>query len=275
MSQPRTSFAKPCPLCAGEDWVLLWDTGEYMLNRCRDCGLVANTLLTQAENLYADPEYHQGYLQDCQTFIDIFQRIVVRLHRHRRPPGNLLDVGCSVGLLLQVAKEREWHVEGVEVSPWAAEKARANGLTVHIGDLSELPLPTGSYDVIVFNHVLEHLSDPLRQLRRAWDLLKPTGLVVVGMPNFASPMARIEREHWPALQPLEHRWQFTPQVLRRLLSRSGFTPISFSTEMQPRNYQRTPKDTAKRALYILSSWLNLGETMLVIARRVEDVADGA
>jgi hypothetical protein len=88
----------------------------------------------------------------------------------------------------------------------------------------------------------------------------------VGAPNFDSLMARIEREHWPALQPEEHLWQFGRRALDRLLRQEGFEPRMWQTGLQPRNYTRGLKDTVKRVLYPIATRVNRGEIMNVVSR---------
>lgn len=227
---------------------------------------MARTMLVEESSLYDDAAYFTRYIQDRAKYLAIFERILSHIHRYRQPPGRLLDVGCGIGLLLEVAKGKGWSVQGIDSSPWASRTARDAGLDVIHADLLEAPLPAEPFDVAVFNHVLEHLPNPFDQLKRAHQMLKPTGLLIVGTPNFGSPMAWIEREHWPALRPYEHIWQFTPAVLKRILRSTGFAPINVVTEMQARDYQPTAKDLIKRTLYLVADKMNQAETMLILAQ---------
>ena len=55
----------------------------------------------------------------------------------------------------------------------AAYARRRMGLTVHVGRLTEIDLPTASFDVVTMWNVLEHLHDPLTNLRAVGELLGP------------------------------------------------------------------------------------------------------
>jgi hypothetical protein len=66
---------------------------------------------------------------------------------------------------------------------------------VEIGDVETTNLielfGRGSFEVIVFGDVLEHLRDPLRVLRQARPLLAPGGSVLISTPNVAHGDVRL------------------------------------------------------------------------------------
>ncbi len=112
---------------------------------------------------------------------------------------------------------------------------------------------------------MEHPQEELAEVSR---LLKPDGMLAIRTPNFASFMARRERQHWPLLRAEEHIWFFSPETLRRLLNKVGLEPFSVRTAVQPRPYRLTPQDLLKRVSYGLAVLFNAGETMLVFARKL-------
>ena len=78
-------------------------------------------------------------------------------------------------------------------------------------------------------HVLEHLPDPVAQLRRIGTALKPGGIVAIEVPNYASAVARRMGRAWPSLEPDVHVSQFTPETLRKALDRAGLQPTRVET----------------------------------------------
>jgi SAM-dependent methyltransferase len=72
-----------------------------------------------------------------------------------------------------------------------------------------------SFDIVICDQVLEHVIDPITAVRTLYDLCRPGGHVVVGVPF----LVRVHRA------PGDY-WRFTPDGLRILLERAGFA-VSF------------------------------------------------
>ena len=101
----------------------------------------------------------------------------------------VLDVGCSTGYFAEALTERGNEVLGVEYDEASATIARERGFEVLTADLETADLAAhfgaGSFDVVVYADVLEHLRDPFPVLRSTHDLLAPGGFVVISLPNIA------------------------------------------------------------------------------------------
>jgi len=83
--------------------------------------------------------------------------------------------------------------------------------------------------VAVFHHSLEHTLDPLGDLTKACVALRPDGLALVTVPNFASWQRRLFRDRWYHLDLPRHRTHFTSAGLRIALQRAGLNVISVTT----------------------------------------------
>lgn len=137
--------------------------------------------------------------------------------------GKILDVGCGLGLVLAVYRERGWTPFGVEPSPVAARYAReVLGLSVHQGELLDARFPSGSMDVVLFRHSLEHVPFPLVELREAHRILRASGTLVVMIPNAASVEARLFGRWWFAWELPRHLYHFTPRTAAAMLAKAGF-----------------------------------------------------
>ncbi|NCQ28205.1 MAG: class I SAM-dependent methyltransferase, partial [Armatimonadetes bacterium] len=92
---------------------------------------------------------------------------------------------CATGQHLAMLRDRGgWRVTGVEFSPRAAALARrVHSLNVHTGDLLSAHLPAESVDLVLMKYVLEHVPDPLGELREIRRVLRPGGRAVFWVPN--------------------------------------------------------------------------------------------
>jgi SAM-dependent methyltransferase len=150
-----------------------------------------------------------------------------------RHPGVLLDVGCGVGHHGAAFREVGWIVHGIEPSAAAAHEARRRGLVVHHGTLEDFDGPDGSFDLVIFNHSLEHIPHPSGALRRAHALLKPGGELAVAVPDFGCWQRRVFQDRWFHLDVPRHLQHFTSATLADLAARVGFRDVSVSRYTSP------------------------------------------
>jgi 2-polyprenyl-3-methyl-5-hydroxy-6-metoxy-1,4-benzoquinol methylase len=112
--------------------------------------------------------------------------------------AEVLDVGCwsgAVGAFLQ--RERDATVDGVEPEQSMAARATNRYRAVYGSTIEQaidglVAERRGSYDVLLFLDVLEHLADPYRILAASRELLRPGGRALVSIPNVAHWSLRYE-----------------------------------------------------------------------------------
>lgn len=139
--------------------------------------------------------------------------------------GRLLDVGCGNGDFLETAREMGLDVAGCEPDPKAAEVCRARGFSVFDGSIHQLPYGPGTFDFISMNHVIEHVEDPQEVLAAAYRLLKPGGLLWLGLPNSQAPGIRIFGPGWKGFHPPYHLVIPSGNILRDWLTEAGFSRV--------------------------------------------------
>lgn len=140
--------------------------------------------------------------------------------------GRVLDVGCGSGLFLRFLKEHGYDVEGVDFSPSAVASTSQLGLTVHLGTLQSLALPSDSYHLAVLYSVLEHDPAPASLVAEVFRLLVPNGWIVLGLPLLDSLQARLFGSRWVAVtEAPRHTLLPTLKGLFALLRKSGFESI--------------------------------------------------
>ncbi len=201
---------------------LTWDLG-----RCDDCGhIFADPCPTPAfiASLYGaleDPLYEEEAGGRAMNF----RRVLARVEKLRPEKGRLFDVGAATGILMNLARERGWEVDGVEPSAWAVAFARDRyGLAVREGVFETAAVPPASFDVVTMVDLIEHTARPYDAVRRAAEALRPGGLLCVVTPDIRSLAARLSGRRWWHLRPA-HLAYFTRESLDALFRRAGFTVV--------------------------------------------------
>ena len=87
----------------------------------------------------------------------------------RRPPGRVLDLGCSSGLLSEELRRLGHHVVGVDVVQHPAAEERTDEFYEADLDRGLPPALTGQFDIILCADVLEHVRHPEALLGRVAD----------------------------------------------------------------------------------------------------------
>ena len=130
--------------------------------------------------------------------------------------GRILDIGAGTGDFLLTAKENGWDTVGVEPSDRAKSIAIKKGISF-VEKISELE--NNSFDVITMWHVLEHVPNLELQIQELKRLLKPTGTLIVAVPNFKSFDANHYKTFWAAYDVPIHFWHFSKKAIQSLFEK--------------------------------------------------------
>jgi 2-polyprenyl-3-methyl-5-hydroxy-6-metoxy-1,4-benzoquinol methylase len=142
----------------------------------------------------------------------------------------ILDVGCATGYLGAVMKQKGNRVYGIEISDVAAKKAMKVLDDVIVGNIEniDLPFPKKYFDKIICSDVLEHLFNPRQVLFKLRDYLKPTGELMVVVPNVAYYTIRLMllMGNWEyrdvGSMDYGHLRFFTKKTISILMEKSGY-----------------------------------------------------
>ena len=195
--------------------------------RCPECGLVFQHPQPGDEasaSLYYDSPAFAARLEGelrATTIARAREKLALLARAGVAPPGTALDVGCSSGAWLELAKDTGWDPVGVEIGTAVAAAARRRGFEVHTGSLSDADLAGRRFDLVTFWDVLEHLPDPLDALIRARRLLRPGGVVALTFPNVEGFYPRATRRLiaertgvWEHAELPNHLFDFSPHTAR-------------------------------------------------------------
>jgi ubiquinone biosynthesis O-methyltransferase len=176
-------------------------------------------------------------------------------------PAKILDVGCGNGIITMNLARWGFTVLGIDVSEKAIQEAMAKNIfpnaTFLVKSADELTADGAQYDGIVCSEVLEHLNNPSQLLRTLHQALKPSGVLIVTVPNgkgpretlVTKPVLRLRRKNgavWKMIlktkrilgyqgtttqssaDNLDHVQFFSKNDLTNLLQNNGYLIVKFS-----------------------------------------------
>ncbi|MFM9917257.1 MAG: methyltransferase domain-containing protein [Rhizobacter sp.] len=225
-----------CPLCDGLEFEPLATTDRYDMGivtvGCLSCGLVMTNPQPTGEALddfYAH-HYRRYYRQSiAPTLSDIRAlRIDVRTlaavdflvsRGVLRPGMAVLDIGASEGSMLHAVGNRLPTTRRYAVEPHTglgAFTARHAGCEVHpsLHDFRESH--RNPIDLVVMNHVLEHIKNPVQFLSSLKPLLAPNARVYIDVPD-------LREYHKLSALHIAHLYHFGPDTLADTAARAGYT----------------------------------------------------
>ena len=185
--------------------------------------------------------HNHGMIQNIED-LHVYQRCIRPNERTSlsvlahlvQPQTSVLDLGCGSGALGQLLLQAsQCTCDGLTFNEAEAALAQPHYRRVVMADLETCDLltifPARHYDHIICADVLEHLRSPERVLAACQKLLKPTGQLLVSMPNasYAGLVAELLQGEFryreEGLLDRTHLRFFTRRSLSRFLTQEGWT----------------------------------------------------
>lgn len=237
---------RACPLCHGDQGRdLPYHRAPWRTVQCTACDFVYMPEVPALEEVGTTFEWSQSFAHETKrrrkaspilSRLDEWTRIRTRLFGRRTPmddvrrfltQGRIIDLGCGNGSYLASAGQG-FSLYGIDISPALTQEAdrlfRAHG-----GYAICAPCAQGLqefepefFDAAVLRSYLEHEPDPNGVLKSLFRALKPGGIAVIKVPNYASLNRHIRREKWCGFRFPDHVNYFTPDTLRRMAEGHGY-----------------------------------------------------
>ena len=263
-----------CPICCYLTPVRLhWDCDSFVFSRCLSCGHLYQNPMPHPQDLIDryDEEYKEYEVENSENFFTLM-RYGLRdagffsFEQSFSGKKRSLDLGCATGVLVKYLQDRGWDSEGLEVCRPAAEYGmKKRRVKIHIASLEEANLPSETYDLIHFSHVIEHLPDINSFLAEVARIARKGGQVVITTPNRRSLQAAIMGSRWRSAIA-DHTHLFNTRELKFLLRRHGLSPQRWQT------WGGIPVGMApkwiKRGVDRVARVVGLGDVVMIMARRL-------
>lgn len=281
-----------CPVCgSGTNFCynvrdrLYGIKGEFGVRACAFCGCGVTVPVVSEDALpqYYAAEYYthervSGARATLQS-IDLGRRF--KRHRlNRLKPGRILEIGPGDYSFLDYMHARGWRATALDPDDVVVRQGFARGYNTISGTVPALS--SGTFDVIVAWHSLEHSVDPKRDIAILARHLAEGGKLIIGVPDYGSAMARHFGPFWFDLEVPRHRVHFTIAGLRLLAQYAGLRVTTVRHWLSPYaaassiNYSRgrgkiSPVTTAaSMAMWPLcwaAEYFGAGDSVSIVAER--------
>lgn len=237
-----------CLLCKQPGRLLHAQVPDYLLSgrEAWDIHYCANDKLAwindnrSAANLAAYYDsYHAHQAHDSVpmvSFAALKANYFFNYHAWPKPGASvkILDFGCGGAQLLQQLRAVGFDAYGVEFDEELVKSLAAILGADKIYSVDKLVLlPENSFDAIVLNHVVEHLTDPSNILASLHRLLRPGGVIMLTTPNLEAWGRMLFAGRWRGWELPRHRYLFSGSALVKLLSVAGYRTdkVMFSSRL--------------------------------------------
>ncbi|MES2559174.1 MAG: class I SAM-dependent methyltransferase [Bacteroidota bacterium] len=160
---------------------------------CAHCGLIrSEQIFDEASTIsFYTHEYRKIYQPDEEgveaLFADQTRRGEVFYKLFQREIGDLagatvFEIGCGAGGILYPFHKAGYIAEGIDYDRAHLEYGKLKGMNLQFGNYKEA-IPAGSKDIMILSHVLEHMSNPVRELNDIFEKLKDNGYLILEVPG--------------------------------------------------------------------------------------------
>ncbi|MCM2284569.1 MAG: class I SAM-dependent methyltransferase [Desulfobacula sp.] len=230
--KPQFLESRNCPVCGTNDYIVLFakEGGQYV--KCLSCSMVyINPVFTdEALNDYYGKNHsvQAELVEDGDPFYEKLYNSGLDSIERYSPKGSILDIGCSSGIFLNIAREREWTTYGVELNVGEYSIASKRGHIVYNELLDKITFEA-QFNAVTLWDVFEHIKDGGFYLNMMKKLLFKKGIIFLQIPSSDALAARILQEKCNMFDGLEHVNLYGVSTIRRLADKCGLKILDIRT----------------------------------------------
>jgi SAM-dependent methyltransferase len=222
--------------CGANRWHPVFRGKRAGLAQCEICSCYQTdpppiTQDGQSEDFYT--QYYAQLEMESHPLVDParsrasgFWRVAEQFPPLQKVENNVVDIGSGDGHLCAELRGAGWPVvAGVDASSTRVARARRfyPEISFYEHSLSKTHLDENSFDLVVMEAVIEHLPEPLDQLRQLRRYTREGGRIVITTPNMDSGNFRFLGRRWTGmLAPHAHIFLFTQRAIKTALEKAGF-----------------------------------------------------
>jgi SAM-dependent methyltransferase len=149
---------------------------------------IADASISEREHWYSEPHTAQWsgpyrhHLQKRKSYVEA----VISDYAARVGKGLVgVDLGCGDGENLEwlAPHFRSLYASDYNLTRLLRAKQKSSAEFLFLADNTDYPVCDDAFDVVFMNHVLEHISDDVAALSETYRILKPNGILILGVPN--------------------------------------------------------------------------------------------
>ena len=230
-----------CLVCGSASDVVITERDCYALSYsvkiCSNCGFVYTSprLNSRSYGLFYENEYRELYEGTNMASEDFFEgqrRKGLRLYKYLKSKGfitipsmKVLEVGCGAGGILDVFKKNGHKVIGIDLGSDYINYGKSKyGLDLRVSYLEDLNLDYKP-DLVIYSHVMEHISDPIKEMKVLATICGPNTLVYIEVPGLFYIHKSYNMDMMLYFQNA-HTFHFTLNSLNYLMTSCGFKGLS-------------------------------------------------
>jgi len=226
-----------CPFCGSERRAFPFHLhGPYTVACCAECGLhylYPRLIESAMQEAYRESSYYEGgaygYADTSYTAQEFalratFKCLLSNLAKRGLTGGDLLEIGCGYGYLLDEARLFFERRVGTDFSPGGAQIARATGAEVFVGGIEQVP-SEAKFDCVIGTQLIEHVYEPLSFVERLVGHTKPGGHIILATPDIGGILRKLMGGRWPSFKVPEHVLYFDYGTLSSLMFRAGLSDV--------------------------------------------------